>query len=102
MPRMRLSTSAFASAALAVGLAAQAPAQPSDWDAGIPWIDAGNVLESLPPGITSLGRTPPNELPGESTAELQRLIDEAHDAQAENAGDRRDAARTPPRIRPLD
>lgn len=102
----RLSITALAGAALAVSFAGPATAQrqmepPLDWEENIPWItpdehnwiDAEPVVESLPPGITSLGRTPPNELPGESTDELQALIDEAHDESGED--------RDPPRIRPL-
>ncbi|WP_349371798.1 hypothetical protein [Salinarimonas sp.] len=96
----RLSITAVAGAALAVSLAGPATAQrqlepPLDWEERIPWIDwsdAEPVVESLPPGITPLGRTPPNALPGESTDELQALIDEAH----EESGD----ADEPQPIRP--
>ncbi|WP_029032564.1 hypothetical protein [Salinarimonas rosea] len=78
MPFKLVSIAAAASLAFALGIT-PAPAQQPDWDRDIPWIDAGSVLESLPPEITDLGRTPPNDLPGESTDELQELIDEAHD-----------------------
>ncbi|MGJ3262718.1 MAG: hypothetical protein ACFE0R_05720 [Salinarimonas sp.] len=102
MRRHRISTAAVTSAALALGIAQasaqQASAQPDDWERDIPWIDATSVLESLPPGITDLGRTPPNALPGESTDELQQLIDAAHDGD----GKATDAeAQTDARGRPL-
>jgi hypothetical protein len=102
MTRARLSRAVLAGAALALVAARGAPAQDAaDPQAAIPWItadepdwiDAPSVVESLPPGITALGRTPPNRLPGESTDALQRLIDEARGTGA--AGD-------PPPIRPLE
>ncbi|MGP9820262.1 hypothetical protein ACTZWW_09625 [Salinarimonas sp. NSM] len=84
MRRHWIATAAVGGVALGFGMvqAALAPAlsaQGRDWERDVPWIDAGSVLESLPPEVTDLGRTPPNDLPGESTDELQQLIDEAHD-----------------------
>jgi hypothetical protein len=54
---------------------------------GVPCPPAGNatdlasdpeVLDSMEPGITELGRSPPNILREESTPGLQQLIDRAH------------------------
>ncbi|GGK45246.1 hypothetical protein [Salinarimonas ramus] len=85
---------ALAALLLTTGLAAaqdRGARDPADWEAKIPWItpdepdwiDSDEVVDSFPPGITPLGRTPPNELPGESTDELQDLIDETRDEASE-------------------
>lgn len=110
MLRTRLASAAVGClvvAASAAGASAQDTRPDVEWDATLPWITLGEdvrrgeegdpVLESLPPGMTQLGRTPPNELPGESTDELQALVDEAH---GDESG--RERGGEPPPIRPIE
>lgn len=114
---VRITTSAFAGMLLLAGLATPAPAQQAG--AGTtapaargerPWIGVPSVERSQEPGITDLGRSPPNELHGESTDALQSLIEDAHEGEAEATGEAVDedagvatgsTRSDPPPIRPL-
>ncbi len=63
--------------ATAEGTGSRSPCLPEN--ASEDRVENQEVLDSQPPGITELGRSPPNILQQESTPGLQQLIDRAHD-----------------------